>query len=253
MKTLFGYVGRLGSGKGYCMMQEVEKLKTTGNSIYMVSFADPIKRILRDSFGLTKAGRINKQLPELSELYIKGQIVDSLYNLIKPLKYEKFSISEHDAKAFIARNYEIHEMDFCRYLRGATTGLFFKEDHPADYNLCFRRLGQLLGTELGRHVIDTIWIDIAFNKVQTVFKHNLADYAFIDDCRFLNEYDAFNSFKETTAFDSKIIGIQACDATRAKRRGMSIEELKAQDEHGSEKEIDLILTKLSREDIIVND
>lgn len=258
MKTLLAFCGNLGSGKGYHMMKMVEELKTTGNSVYMISFADPIKQILRNSFGLTKTGKLKVNLPELNNLYIKYQIVDSLYYYIKDLNYEKFDISEADAKAYIARNYEKYEIEFSNYVIGASTGRFPEHqvdswDAIADYNYCFRRLGQLLGTELGRYLFDTIWVDIAFNKIKRVFRNDLADYATIDDCRFVNEYSMIENFRTTTAFDSKVYGIVASDETRATRRNMTLEELKAQDSHGSEKEIDTIISKLPESSIIQND
>lgn len=258
MKTLLAFCGNLGSGKGYHMMKMVEELKTTGNTIYMVSFADPIKQILRNSFGFTKTGKTNAQFPQFTNIYIKHQIIDSLYGYIKDLKYEKFDISEQDAKAYIANNYDNYEIEFSNYVIGASTGRFPENqvdswDSLADYNYCFRRLGQLLGTELGRYLFDTIWVDIAFNKIKTVFKYDLADYATIDDCRFVNEFDMIESFRTTTAFDSKVYGIVASDETRATRRNITLEELKSQDSHASEKDIDIIISKLPESSIIQND
>lgn len=251
MKTLIAFCGKLGSGKGYHMMKMVEELKTTGNSIYMVSFADPIKQILRNSFGLEKTGKLDVKLPVITELYVKHQVIDSLYTLIKELDYEKFRISEHDLKAYIARNYEKYETEFFGHVESCIYGLY--EGVNSNYGYHFRRLGQMLGTELGRHLIDSIWVDIAFHKIKKTFKDDLADYATIDDCRFLNEYEMINNFKNVTAFDSKIYGIVTSDETRAKRRNMTMEELLAQDQHGSEQEIDSIIEKLDKEFLIHND
>jgi hypothetical protein len=80
MKTLFGYSGRLGSGKNFQMLKKVEELKDQGNVIYLVSFADPIKNIIKNSFGFTKAGKVSKaKLPEMTNIYVKYQVVDALY------------------------------------------------------------------------------------------------------------------------------------------------------------------------------
>lgn len=248
MKTLIGYCGKLGSGKAYQMMKEVELLKTTGNTVYLISFADPIKHILKENFGLTKEGKIDVRLPEVTEIYVKYKVVDSLFYLLKKLKYEKFDISENDMKAYIARNYEKYEKEFYGHIKGA-----IKSKSPADYPYHFRRLGQLLGTELGRHLIDSIWVDIALNKVKQVFKHDLADYAFIDDVRFCNEFEAFINFKNQTVFDAYVKGVVTSDDIRAKRRNMSLEELKTQDNHASEKDIETIIDNLEKEYIIQND
>jgi hypothetical protein len=239
------------------MMQKVESLKTTGNSVYLVSFADPIKQILRDSFGLTKEGKIQIALPQITELYVKHQIVDGLYALIKPLGYEKFDISEHDLKAYIARNYEKHEKEFYGYVWAAITGYLPKDSRynasgTIDYALAFRRLGQLLGTELGRYLIDSIWVDIALLKIKQVFKLDLADYAFIDDVRFVNEYDMFQKFREETVFDAQVIGVQCSPQTRANRRNMSLEALLKQEEHSSEASVDDIIKFLEPQYVIDN-
>jgi hypothetical protein len=260
MKTLISFVGKLGSGKNHCMNKMVDELKDTGHTIYLVSFADPIKKILRDSFGLTKAGKLPTKHPEFTELYVKSQVVDSLYSLIRQLNYEKFDITESDLKSYIARNYEIHEKEFYKWVCGATRGYFLTmcptenwKDNTPEYALCFRKLGQMLGTELARHIVDSIWVDLALNKVKNVFKNNMADYAFIADCRFLNEYEMLQKFRQDTAFDSLIYGVVATDQTRAKRRNMTIEELYAQDDHGSEQEVDSIIRKLPLSYVINND
>lgn len=242
---MVAFVGKLGAGKNYCAMKQIDELKDTGHTIYMISFADPIKQLLKNSFGLTKAGKIDVKLPEFTEIYCKGQIVDSLYNLIKPLNYEKFDISESDTKAYISRNYEKYEDDFYKFVKNASNNV--------EYSLSFRRLGQLLGTELGRYLIDSIWVDIALDKVKKVFKADLADYAYILDCRFINEYNMLEEFRSKTAFDSIVYGVSTTDETRAIRRGMTIEELIKQDMHGSEKEVDHILSIIPKELVIQND
>jgi hypothetical protein len=248
MKTLISFVGKLGSGKNHCMNKMVDDLKDTGHTIYLVSFADPIKKILRDSFGLTKARRLPTKLPQITELYVKGQIVDSLYSLIRELNYDKFDISEGDLKSYIARNYEKHECKFYGNVSCASQTIDEKQ-----YAMAFRVLGQMLGTELARHIVDSIWVDLAINKAVKIFKANMADYAFIADCRFGNEYDILRKFKYDTAFDSKIYGVVASDETRARRRNMTIDELRIQDSHGSEQEIDSIIAKLDPEFIINNE
>jgi hypothetical protein len=250
MKTLIGFCGRLGVGKNFCMNKMVDELKDTGSTIYLISFADPIKKILSDSFGLTKKGKIETPLPAINEIYVRGQVIDSMYALIKELNYEKFDISEHDAKAYIARNYEKYATEFYKYVHNCTLDI---RETKIDYNYGFRRLGQMLGTELGRHLIDSIWVDIALDKVKKVFRQELADYAFIPDCRFINEYDRLMDFSKSTAFDSKLYGVTASDETRATRRGLSMEDLKAQDNHSSETSIDELIAKLPPEFVIQND
>lgn len=243
MKTLFGYVGRLGSGKGYCMMQEVERLKTTGNTVYLISFADPIKHILLESFGLTKEG-IVKSIPIPTEFESQMAVCRSLVKYLVDIDYGSYS--EIELAKLVGDNYEKNGGDqFYQHLVNAMNNV--------DYALSYRRLAQLLGTELGRYVHDSIWIDIALAKVLEVFEQDLADYAFIDDCRFVNEFNALEQFKKETGYETHVIGIFAKDETRAKRRNFTLDELNEQDSHGSEREIDQILSMIPSENIIIND
>lgn len=253
MKTIVSFTGRLGSGKDYQTMKLVSTLKEVGNTIYMISFADPFKQVLASSFGFDKNGKIKANFPEFTKTYVKCQIIDSLYSLIKPLKYEKFNVSETDLKAYIARNYEKHEDEFYNYIWGAVTGHDPLKHEPIEYSLAYRKLLQLFGTELGRHLVDSIWVDIAFDKITKVFKSNLANYAFINDLRFVNEYERLVQFREETAYDAIVYGVVASDETRSTRRGLSMEELKIQDNHASEVSIGNIIDLLPEEFIIQND
>jgi len=233
------------------MMKQVDQLKDTGHTIYLVSFADPIKKILCDSFGLTKAGKDPEfEITLLSRNFVKLQVVEPLINLA-------FEINPFGNLGKISQEvteiYNKHEDEFYAYVFGAIAG--FDLERPSigvDYNYAFRRLGQMLGTELGRAVKDTIWIDLAINRVKTVFESDLADYAFIADCRFMNEYYAVNDFKYNTKYDSKVYGVQATDETRSLRRKLSLEELKRQDQHGSEVEVDSIIALLPEDYVIDN-
>jgi len=240
MNKLLAFSGRLGSGKDYMAMQRIGELKDDGNTIYIVSFADPIKQILRGAFAFQKSGKVPEILkPTFTEAYVKNQVVGSIYSLIKFIGREDIQIVD------VAANYDKYADEFYQYVVNANEG--------KDYKYAFRRLGQLLGTELGRHIVDTIWIDLAFAKINYVFDSNIANYAFIADCRFVNEYVAIRRFGEDTKHESEVYGVVASDETRAQRRGMTMEELKAQDEHGSEKEIDDIILRLDDKFIIRNE
>jgi hypothetical protein len=253
MKKLFAYCGKIGSGKAYCMLKNVEELKTTGNSIYLTSFADPLKQILRNSFGITKEGVVPcKVAPDqLSDIYIKGQIVDSIYQSIKLLMYfqpqgkafEQFSKNtELQIKEMIGHNYDKFP-DFPEHVRYAANFIEFARN--------YRRAAQLIGTELGRFILDSIWVDLAIYRVEQSFKDGHTDYAFIDDCRFVNEYEAIVNFGKGK-YKSEVIGILATDETRATRRNLSLEAVKEEGMHGSETEIDTIINMLPIESIIDN-
>jgi hypothetical protein len=245
MKTIMAFTGKLGSGKDYQTMRAVSSLKELGNTIFMISFADPFKQILANSFGFDKNGKIKENYTPLTKMYVKWQVVDSLYYLIKNLNSDKCLIfDDGNLKSDIARNYEKHEDVFYNHLCNANIGL--------DYAFDFRKLLQLFGTELGRHILDSIWVDITIDKILKVFNADLANYVFINDCRFINEYSRLIQLKEETSYDVKIYGVVASDETRASRRGLSLYDLKMQDNHASEASIDAIISLLPEENVIIN-
>lgn len=243
-KTLFGYTGRLGSGKAYHMLQKVEELKTTGNSVYMISFADPLKTILREEFSLTKNGRISIT-PEIWTFErVRDCVIKGLSRYVFSTYKDTFSYEN------ISDVYDVHADDFYKNLVLA----YNSYGHPS-YSGYFRRSAQMLGTELGRGIIDTIWVDIAFDRVKKVFSADLADYAFIDDVRFINEYERFIHFDGLDGgpdWFAKVIGVSTSLETRARRRGVSIQDVKAQDNHYSEMEIDKIISLLPPDQVIDN-
>lgn len=245
MKTVLSFCGSLGAGKFYQMSKKIDTIKTGGNSIYLISFADPIKQVLHQAFGLTKQGRVEIEHPPFTRMYVKFQIVDSLYNLVKPLEYDQFKkITEIEFKGTIARIYERHEEEFYSFIEQAVLA------EGIDYSLPFRRLGQLLGTELGREISNSIWVDIALYKITQTFKMDLANYAIIDDLRFMNEFNALQDFNKK--YKSLVYGVIASEETRSIRRGLSIDQIRIEGQHASEKDIDLIIKQLEPEYIIDN-
>jgi hypothetical protein len=253
MKTLIAYCGKLGAGKNYQMMKHIDVLKDKGNQIYLIAFADCFKKFIEDTFGLTKAGRINdgtisKEWGSITKDSTRYEVVLFTFNLIQTLKYKQFTTySTEDLLELIEDNYIKHEEEFFKYIQGA------REFDGKEYDFCFRKILQLLGTELGRHIVDSIWVDVVFYNVSQVFKQNLADYAFIPDCRFLNEYAAINEYKAVSGYDCQIYGVVASDATRCLRRGLELDKLLEQDAHGSEKEVDAIISFLPPGMVIQND
>jgi len=234
-KKILAFTGRLGSGKDYTAMKHISKLKDNGNSIYMVSFADPIKQILFDSFNLTKTKSANPII--LSKQGTMIDVTDFMYKLI----YQVDNTIEYTK---IVENYKKYEDEFYFHVENCV--------NDVNYDFSFRRLGQLLGTELGRYIRDSIWIDLAYHKIKKAFDANLCTYAIIADVRFLNEYQSLIDFEKETGIECKCYGIVATNETRAKRRGLTMEELVAQDQHGSEVEVDSIIAKLPANQIIDN-
>jgi hypothetical protein len=245
MNKVLAFSGKLGSGKDYSAMRQIEKLKDDGNSILMISFADPIKQILYDSFGFTKSNTSTPIRSNFTHNYITHHTIKNILSLLENLDTTTYITQNKQYRLqSIRTNYEIYQEEFVKNVNNCAMNI--------DYNNSFRKLGQLLGTELGRYVNDTIWIDTAFNKIKKAFDEKLATYAIISDCRFVNEYESLLKFGKYTGYSVKIYGVVASDETRAKRRNMSLEDLKKQDAHGSEIEIDSIHAMLPKENIIDN-
>lgn len=245
-RVLYAYVGNLGSGKFFQMSKKVEELSTNGNGCLLLSFADPIKKILKDSFGLTKQGKTKSS--KSTKINVKYQVVDKVYKLIKNLNLPEFKdLSELKIKEKISANYDSY--DFYKYVHRAQT-----TTDEIEYNNAYRRCAQLLGTELARSVCPSIWVDTLIRKARLAFGTLICDYVFVDDLRFINEYEALMEAKRTNnSFDIKIVGVTATPETRAQRRGMTVEQIIYQENHASEKEIDDILVSIPIQDIIVND
>lgn len=252
MKKVLAFCGKLGSGKDYMAMKRVEELNNNGYVIYMISFADPIKQILRDSFGFEKGGKTGEKFPLFTEEYVKNRVVMNVSSLLYD-NTEKSRDSDINREHMlciideVSLNYDKNGgKEFYANVVGANNGYI-------EYPIAFRKLGQLLGTELARYISDSIWIDTTFRKISQVFEDDLADYAIITDCRFLNEYTRIKGFSSSTKWESEVYGVVACDETRARRRKLTIEELISQDQHGSEREVDSIIGQLKPEFVIHNE
>lgn len=243
-KRLIGFTGKLGSGKDYCAMKMIEDLKGDGNTILMISFADPIKHIL-SKFGFFKSGRKQiKPVDEQLEYFdLKSEICDGLTQVTNFLDY-KSPVSDTIRYRFL-KNYEKHGTDFYNEYLNAY--------HNINYPLAFRKLGQVLGTELARHVADTIWVDYALKQIDNAFNNKVANIVSITDVRFVNEYEELLSYSTYKNVNFDCYGIVASDETRAMRRKLTMEELLSQDQHGSEAEVDQIISNLDNDHIINND
>ena len=67
------------------------------------------------------------------------------------------------------------------------------------------------------------------------------------------EWEIFGFEANPYVFDAYVKGVVTSDETRANRRNMTLEELKVQDNHASEKDIEAIIEKLDESFIIQND
>jgi hypothetical protein len=255
MKTVYSYLGNIGSGKAYCMLQKLELLKTTGNTIYLISFADPLKQFLQCAYGLTKEGLDESfRKNSITKTYVKHQYIDNMFAHLRRLNHEEHKkMSAYDLKVCISDNYEKYEQEFYTYIIHAHGGMTAdSKNDDWSYSHCYRRLIQMYGTELARFHDPFIWANLVIQKIENVFKQNLADYAFIDDMRFFTERDALYDFKNNSPYDVKIIGVVATPEVRAKRRGITVELILQQEQHQSESEVNDIIATLPPENVINN-
>lgn len=58
-----------------------------------------------------------------------------------------------------------------------------------DYSKKDGPLLQMLGTEWGRKIDENIWVNLLLNRLKDLYDNSIVS---IDDCRFENEFDAFN-------------------------------------------------------------
>ncbi|MFA6377787.1 MAG: hypothetical protein WCW63_04085, partial [Acholeplasmataceae bacterium] len=165
------FAGAIGSGKNYQLNKKIMELKETGNSILMLSFADPIKQIVKDLFGFDKNGKKTDNRVLSAPNY--NDIVDAVLRLL-------------------AR----YDVPMLRNLEPMTITIF--EKYVSDIRVstadrdkiksALRGIMQIIGTEIGQTIKKEMWPMIAVNTIKTVLAAHRVDYVFIDDLRFLFEY-----------------------------------------------------------------
>jgi thymidine kinase len=248
------YVGKNASGKTYCMLRDLDKDKSNGKRIALMSFADPIKRFAREVLGLEKSGPIELFNPNLSD---KEDLSAEISNAVQEWLIDQLVF--------------IHGMDDYSYLSLMTLQRNFNNawskygdelvNHyincaaKYEYSIHFRRILQLLGTEFGRAVHDKIWILSWVKTMDNMIKTDTdIECIYLDDCRFRNEYQFMTELGElnTPQIQFECYGVIAPLDVRALRKNCSIDEILQADQHQSEQEVDHILTLLPPEMIIDN-
>lgn len=248
-KTLIGFTGKIGSGKFYQMSKMVETWKTTGHSVFLTSYADPLKEVLRSRLGITKDGWMGG---------LEGP-TKSYSSVHTTLMMPKFTSFERDGNVVavalvdgLAHYLRMADIDVPRTdIIGTVTQHSERISElmgmmHSDYDDSFRQIIQCVGTEIGRGIDAYLWVKIAIARCQKALEET-ADVAFIDDIRFFNEY------QELLKAGGLVYGVVASDETRAKRRNQTIEQMSKFDKHGSESSIDDIIRCLAPEFIIHND
>jgi hypothetical protein len=218
MKEIIMFAGNIGSGKAYMMNKKVQELKETGNSIYLVSFADPIKTFVKDFIGLDKNG--NGILNDKEE-------VINFYNFTSRL--EKLFKRYRNGERFI--DLEKYETQYELIVENIYQDKL--ENEKPDLRLkSIRSLLQIIGTEIGQSYNKEVWPEIACNKIS--YNMEYSDYVIVDDFRFLFEYYSIIRYFPDTKVTPYYV--TADIEVRAKRRNITVEELMNQEKHISEQE-----------------
>ncbi len=232
MAKIIMFSGGIGSGKAHCMNQKIMELKETGNSICMISFADPIKKLIENCFGVNKNGERIKQVASIS--------IDLLSSAVSSLLSSRIEYAPDENTA-----------DLFEYAKGQTLS-----NDQLVRKIGARPLMQITGTEIGQQIKKKAWPMLAVEKIKKIERASPMDYYIIDDLRFVFEYFCFlREFQH----QHEIIPyyVSASEETRAKRRGISVNELKQQSQHLSERESAEVLLPFMRlyypGNIILND
>ena len=232
MAKIIMFSGGIGSGKAHCMNQKIMELKETGNSICMISFADPIKKLVAKYFGIDKNGkRLHYPMPVSLEMFVNA--------VASFLKAENRYIPND----FITT-------DFCDAI--TQTG---QDDDQERINGA-RVLMQITGTEIGQQIKKEAWPMLAVEKIKKIESVTPIDYYIIDDLRFVFEYFCFlREFQHH--HEVMPYYVHASEKTRAKRRGLTVDVLRNQSKHLSERESAEVLLPFMRlyfpDNIILND
>jgi len=232
MAKIIMFSGGIGSGKAHCMNQKIMELKETGNSICMLSFADPIKKLIENCFGVNKNGERIKQVASISI----GLLSDAVSSLLSA--DIEYSPDENTATLFYHAKDQTLSID------------------PRIRKIGARTLMQITGTEIGQQIKKEAWPMLAVEKIKKIESVTPMDYYIIDDLRFVFEYFCFlREFQHQHVIIPYYV--LASEETRAKRRGISVEELAEQSQHLSERESAEVLLPFMRlyfpGNIILND
>jgi hypothetical protein len=219
MKEVRLLAGGIGSGKAYIMSKMVQELKETGNSIYLVSFADPIKQIVKTLYGYDKNGNRVKHVSLMSA----QENLDDCISLINKKLSDEYIPFDTEYEMWLT--YFQHADNFFK------TGL--AENDKQELKEVLRFLMQKIGTEIGQRFKKTIWPMIAFDKI---LNNKNIDYVIIDDWRFMFELNKAIETFQHTGYEVVPYFIDADIEVRAKRRNITVEELINQSQHSSERE-----------------
>lgn len=245
-KTVLGFAGKAGAGKTYIAQQTIAHLKSQGLRIAIIAYADPIKTLLM-KFGLTKSGpgvAFSKIEHETAFARLTDYFVDIRAKNFVAINGRNKSELLIEVADVVYRRIDAFMMHFDQLIKNA--------NNQEQYKFHYRKLITLVGTEIGRDISPTIWIDDLIHSSLDLFAAGI-DTIFVDDVRFYNEYvESIKKFK-AEGVEMAVWGVAAPSDVRAKRQGISLDAVIEHDKHSSEKEVDLIFADLPSYMIITND
>ena len=211
------YSGSIGAGKAHEMLKHVKSLKETGFSVATISLADPIKKFVSDVFDVNKHGRIID-----APIDKKVSFEDLVKNFCHYFKsfLEPFDDDNNLIDVIIHKT---------KHLKTPVESAI--QDLP---NLkAIRYLYQIIGTDIAHLISRQFWLFLLQDKIDAI--KDEIDFVFVDDLRFLFEFLLLREyyFKK---IDVEAFYVDASEEVRAKRRNLTVNELKLQSEHVSEKE-----------------
>lgn len=155
MTKFITIAGKKQSGKDTLACMMADTLRNEGNEVSIVGFADPLKRMCHDVFGIPLEWMYGSDED-------KERLTDVMWdNLAWSIRIQ-YHTAYHDA----------------RDLRG----VLVKAPSPRTGPMTVREVLQVIGTDIFRECIwDDVWAAAPFNK-----EHD-TDFVIIPDCRFKNE------------------------------------------------------------------
>lgn len=183
MTKIIGITGLAGSGKDTLAAELGVHFHEAGYSVLYTSFADPI-RIIAYNLGLDPFDRDKKE-EEVT------------------LRFSHIELSLVEAITRVLGDY-VGEEDLCDLYAGFATVLRSRDyvitDRQDKLTISPRRFCQLLGTEGGRSVRPSFWVDVLRARILRHKEHGLlrtyqaeVDVALVPDVRFANEFGVCNT------------------------------------------------------------
>lgn len=230
MPKLILISGSIGAGKTHYMTQLIAEIKQQGKNIFCVSFADEIKTIVRKYFGFNKNGKRD------NEVFLDYKSIEERYNeacdyimncythtmLIRSLHMEAIEIQK-----FKKLYRTLIPFDMIKKLEIIT---------PEERKPIIRTLYQLIGTDIAHKLSRYIWVENLLSAIRQSF--NKFDYILIDDWRFMTEY--YYILEHYPELEIIPYYIDASEEIRAKRKNITVDELKQVESHVSERDSKLL-------------